>query len=132
MREGWVGDDYLVLFDAAELEAATENYAIPDLLPGYKLVGLRSWDDFIVADGAGNLFTVPTIPVHTGYLVPFQSPGSDQVWNADERFIGKIKWYVKPIVFGGDPTSNENQTWITHDQHAQLVRYWNGVYRSIK
>jgi hypothetical protein len=39
---------------------------------------------------------------------------------------------VKPLIFGGDPSSHENQTWITHEQHAQLVRYWNDMYRSLK
>jgi hypothetical protein len=132
MREGWVGEDYLILFDAGELEAVTVNYTFPGLLPGFKLLGLRSRDYFIVDDGAGNLFTVPTIPVHAEYLAPFQPPGVDQVWTVDERFSGRIKWYMKPLIFGGDPSSHENQAWITHEQHAQLVRYWNDMYRSLK
>lgn len=132
MREGWVGEDYLILFDAGELEAVAESYAFPSLLPGFKLLGLRSWDDFIVDDGAGNLFTVPTIPVQSEYLAPFQLPGVDRVWTVDERFSGRIKWYVKPLIFGGEPSLHENQTWITPEQHAQLVRYWNDMYRSMK
>ena len=40
---------------------------------------------------------------------------------------GKIKWYVKALVFGGDPQSALNVIWVTHDQHAELVKYWNGV-----
>ncbi len=132
MREGWVEDHYLVLFDADELDPVVDSYTFASLLPGYRLLGFRSWDDFIVDDGTGNLFTLPTIPVDAKYLAPFQLPGADQTWTADERFTGKIKWYVKPLVFGGDPSSPENQTWVTHEQHSQLVRYWNEMYRSMK
>lgn len=132
MREGWVGDDYLILFDTGELEAVAESYTFSRLLPGYTLLGLRNWEEFVVDDGGGNRFTVPTIPVDAEHLAPFQAPGADQVWAADERFNGKIKWYLKPLVFGGDPASHENQAWITRDQHAQLVRYWNDMYHSVK
>jgi len=132
MREGWVEDDYLILFDTSELEPVSNSYTFAGLLPGYRLIGLRGWDDFIVEDVAGDLFTLPTIPVDARYLAPFQLPGADQALTADERFSGKIKWYVKPLVFGGDPSSHENQTWVTHEQHAQLIRYWNQMYRSMK
>ncbi|HEX8713606.1 MAG TPA: hypothetical protein VF730_17145 [Terracidiphilus sp.] len=131
MREGWVGEEYLILFEADELQNAPARYSFPELLPGYTLLGLRSWDEFSVHDNTGHLFTVPTVPVSAIHLVPFQAPGVDQVWTADERFSGKIKWYLKPLVFGGDPLSQQNQTWISHDQHAQLVRYWNNMYRSM-
>jgi hypothetical protein len=72
------------------------------------------------------------MPLSTAYIAPFQLPGVDQIWTSDPQFRGKVKWYVKPLVFGGDPSSHENQTWIDHDQHAQLVRYWNDVYRSLQ
>lgn len=132
MREGWVGEDYLILFEGDEREAKSANYLLSELLPGYKLVGLRGWDDFIVGDNAGHLFTVPTVPVSTTCLAPFQLPSEDQAWKEDERCRGKIKWHVKPLLFGGDPTSHQNQAWINHDQHAQLVQYWNNMYRSMK
>jgi hypothetical protein len=132
VREGWVGDDYLMLFEDDELDAASADYSFPDLLPGYKLVGLRGWDDFIVDDNAGNLFTVPVVPVNTIHLAPFQLPGLDESWVAEERFAGKIKWYVNPLIFGGDPSSPQNQTWVNYAQHSELVRFWNNTYRSMK
>lgn len=132
MREGWVGDDYLILFETDEQQVASAKYSIPELLPGYRLLGLRGWDDFIVEDDAGHLFTVPTVPAITAHLNPFRLPRVDQVWMADERLRGKIKWYLKPLVFGGDPSSEQNRIWIDLDQHAQLIRYWNDVYRSAR
>jgi hypothetical protein len=132
VREGWVGDDYLILFGPDERKPASASYSFPELLPGYQLLGLRSWDDFIVDDYAGQQFTVPTVPVIATHLAPFQLPSADQVWRIDEQFTGRIKWYLKPVVFGGDPLSQQNQAWISHNQHAQLVRYWNQTYRSMK
>jgi hypothetical protein len=44
----------------------------------------------------------------------------------------KIKWYVKPVVFGGDPQLGTNVVWVSRDEHVKLVKYWNGLYRSIK
>lgn len=130
MREGWLGKDYLILFEPPELTQVSENYSFANLLPGYKLVGLRGWDDFIVEDGEGKLFTVPTVPVDRKYLAPVQLPVFKEL-EADRQLEGKIKWYLKPLVFGGDPSTHQNQVWISHNQHSQLVRYWNGVYQSV-
>jgi hypothetical protein len=43
----------LILFEADERQVASANYSFPELLPGYELLGLRGWYDFIVADDAG-------------------------------------------------------------------------------
>ncbi len=132
MREGWVRDDYLILFEDDEQEVASANYSFPELLPGYRILGLRGWDDFIVSDTAGHLLTVPTVPVSKTFLAPFQMPEVDEIWRSDERFTGKIKWYQRPLVFGGDPSSDQNKIWISHEQHAQLVRYWNDMHRRVE
>jgi hypothetical protein len=53
MREGWYGEEYLVLFDASEVSEASVRYDIASSLPGYEVLGLRGWDDLIVRDTAG-------------------------------------------------------------------------------
>ena len=50
----------------------------------------------------------------------------------DERVRGKIKWYIKPLLFGGEPGMSDNVKWVELDQHAQLVRFWNQKYREIR
>ncbi len=131
MQEGWYGDEYLVLFDASEAPRASVRYDIDRSLPGYEVLGLRGWDDLIVRDPAGVLFTVPTVPAVPSYLEPFQLPESGTVLKGDPRFTGRIKWYVTPIVFGGDPGVAENLTWVDHEQHSQLVQWWNDKYREL-
>ena len=131
MQEGWHGDDYLILFNEPEMAQASERYGIAEVFPGHVIVGLRGWDDFIVRDERGHTFSVPTVPLDADHLSPFSLPKEFQL-NADPRFSGKIRWYVKPLVFGGDPHPGENVIWIGQEQHAQLVRWWNAQYRSLK
>jgi hypothetical protein len=76
MKVGWYGDEYLVLFDASEVAGASLRYDIASSLPGYEVLGLRGWDDLIVADPSGAHFTVPAVPILAMYLEPFQLPES--------------------------------------------------------
>jgi hypothetical protein len=132
MNEGWLGDDYLILFDEGEVVSASARYAISQLLPGYQVLGLRGWDDFILRDSGEKTYSVPTVPSDPKYVSPFQLREVDPSLRPDPRFSGRIKWYVKPIAFGGDPSIGTNLTWVSHEQHAQLVRWWNDQYRSLK
>ena len=76
-------------------------------------------------------FSVPTVPLDTHYLRPFTLP-SPLVFDPDARFTSKMKWHIKPIAFGGDPQAAENAVWVTHDQHVQLVNWWNQQCRTIR
>ena len=132
MIEGWNGSDHLILFDEAEIASATDRYGVSHFLPGYKVIGLRGWDDFILQDSRGATYCAPTVPAVAEHLSVYALPSDGTRLSPDERFQGKIKWYVMPIVFGGDPKAQENIRWVSHDQHAQLVKYWNSFYRSLK
>ncbi|MBL0216689.1 MAG: hypothetical protein IPQ07_22755 [Myxococcales bacterium] len=130
MREGWSGDDYLILFDedAARLHAA---YGLTSTLPGYRLLGLRSWDDFIIEDSRGARFTIPTVPTDPSYLAPFEIADGPTL-EPDEKVHGRIKWYVTPLVFGGAPDLDDNVSWIPLDQHTKLVVWWNQKYLELR
>ena len=130
MREGWLHDSYLILFADEELESAAARYATHSMLPGFDLLGLVGWDDFLLRDAHGRVFTAPTVPCVREYLKPYELP-NEVVLVPDPRRAGTIKWYLKPIVFGGDPTAGANMTWVSHEQHAELVRWWNDKYRSV-
>jgi hypothetical protein len=131
MKEGWLGNDYLILFDEAEAASASDRYAISQSLSGYHVMGLRGWDDFVVRDSTGQTYSLPTVPTDPRYLTPFPLPESGATLSPDPRFSGRIKWYVKPIVFGGTPSDGANLIWVSHEEHAQLVRWWNDLYRSL-
>jgi hypothetical protein len=131
MNEGWLGDEYLVLFGEDEACSATKRYRAGKTLPGYAVIGLRGWDDFIVRDAQGDMHTVPTVPLEPQYVTPYVLPDHPSL-EPDSRFVGKIKWYVKPLVFGGDPNAEGNTAWVTHEQHGELVVWWNTKYKELK
>lgn len=127
MNEGWLDDDYLILFSKSEIVDASRRYGMARLLPGFTVVGLLGWDDLLVQDAAGKTYAIPAVPIDKQYLRAYQPPKPSAL-QPDERFMGKIKWYVTPLVFGGDPGESRNITWVTHEQHSQLVMWWNQQY----
>jgi hypothetical protein len=132
MIEGWHGEDYLILFAESEISAVSERYSMSQLLPGYQVQGLRGWDDFIVRDVNGQTYSIPTLPVDAKFMRPFPISEAMLTLQPDDRFLGKIKWYLKPLVLGGDANPGENLSWVSHEQHAQLVKWWNDRYRSLR
>jgi hypothetical protein len=132
MVEGWHGDAYWVLFGGPEVASASIRYRVNEYLPGYEVVGLRGWDDLIVRNPAGRTFAVPVVPLDPKYLSPLETPASSVSLQADGRFTGKVKWHIKPVVFGGDPDIGENLTWVEHEEHGQLAVWWNKMYRDVQ
>lgn len=130
MQEGWSANDYLILFDAVEVAAVTSRYELAKYLPNYTICGIRGWDDFIVMGPTGATFTVPCVPLDAIYMEPYTVPMEPLV--PEKRLVGNIKWYVTPIVFGGSPRIAENATWVSHDEHVQLVAFWNKQYYALK
>ena len=127
MREGWVDNTYLILFSEDEVPTVSDRYGLRSALPGFAVVGLCGWDDLIVRDPSGQHFRVPAVPCIAKYLTPLTQV-LDAELRQDPRFDGRIKWYVQPLVFGGDPAAPDNTTWVNHDEHAALVRWWNAQY----
>lgn len=39
---------------------------------------------------------------------------------------------ITPAVLGGSPTDPDNKTWVTRQQHFELVRYWNKVLSELR
>jgi hypothetical protein len=131
MMEGWLEDDYYVLFGESEIPSASSRYGIEEHMPGMVVLGLRSWDDLLLRAADGSLYTVPSIPITKAYLEPFGLSIDATRLAPDARVQGRIKWYVQPIIFGGSPTEQSNLTWVTHEEHGQLVRFWNHKYREV-
>lgn len=132
MTEGWHNDNYLILLDETESKEWESTYELEERLPGYHLIGLFDWDDFIVIDSSnGSVYRVPTVPVIEERKEEWNGLSEIQSLEADERLTGKIKWYIKPLIFGGSPTDEENLNWVSHDDHSNLVRYWNDQYTEL-
>jgi hypothetical protein len=132
MLEGWQGDDYVILFDETESADFSAKYEIGKHIAGYLVVGLKGWDDFILRGADGQLATVPTVPIVAEHVAPLEIQRLPRQLQPDSRFRGKVKWYTQPIVFGGDPLSKDNTTWISLEEHIRLVKWWNDRYQQLK
>ena len=127
MKEGWHDNDYLILFEDQEIQERGKAYGLDRRLPGHILFGLRNWDDFLIINEEDDrIYCVLTVPAR---MV------ERRLWDVDigrlqreERLEGKIRWYLKPIVFGGDPNLRSNTVWVDHQTHAELVCYFNQLY----
>lgn len=133
MKEGWQNDEYFVLCESQdEAKSVTERYRLHDYLPGYFIVGLKGWDDFILSDSEGNYHVVPTVPLTKEELRHYSFPATPLKLQVDGKFTGRVKWYVKPTIFGGSPTQKENIAWLSHDQHVKAVIFWNKTYFDVR
>lgn len=52
--------------------------------------------------------------------------------NKHSRPKGMELFEIKPAIVGGDPTTPENKTWLTRQQHFEAVRYWNRIISSLR
>jgi hypothetical protein len=50
----------------------------------------------------------------------------------DARQRGMELVQITPIIAGGDPSDPKNKTWVTRQQHFELVRYWNRVISDLR
>jgi hypothetical protein len=131
MNEGW--DDYLILFDELEVATMTERYALSQFLPGYQVLGLRGWDDFIVCDSQGRTFSIPTVPLELKYLSPFAVPeGMENGGPSSRRAFPR----QDKMVFEAHFVRWGSQCQRKHEvgepgEHAQPVRWWNDLHRSL-
>ena len=132
MKEGWHNDQHYILYESKEeCEIATKDYEIAQSLSDQYIVGLLGWDYFILCSLTSEYTTVPTVPLIPKEQQPFQFPSGPMTLEADPRYENKIKWYIKPIIFGGSPEDQTNIQWVTHEQHRDLVKYWNNLYRNL-
>lgn len=134
MKEGWYGNDYLILFEDKEIPARGQDYNLARYLPGHALLGFASWDNFIVREEkTGRLYKALALPIGLDYREPWEidlNAASAQL-ERDARYHGKIKWYTHPVIFGGDPEPGDNMIWIPHKEHAEAVLYWNNIYTNM-
>lgn len=133
MTEGWWNGAYYVLFDPQDAPHVDRVYGFSSLLPGMIPVGLKFWDDLLILDTAtGEHFSVPTVPLDRRHLQPEPLVPTAASLQPDARLQGRIRWFVTPLVFGGDPKDAANTIWVSMEQHGQLVRWWNAKYQELR
>jgi hypothetical protein len=131
MTYGWYNDIHYNLFSPDEVDIYLKKNALQKYFSSYQLVGLVGWDDFLLKQN-NSYYTIPTVPIDFKYLSEFDfNLNIDELKN-DKNITDKIKWYIKPLIFGGDPKLGENIQFIDLGTHAELIAFWNKTYCSLK
>lgn len=68
------------------------------------------------------------LAIRAEHIQRFVLPANELTLEHDRRLHGLIKWYVTPLVFGGDPSLGENVIWVNIETHFALVTFWNDKY----
>jgi len=127
MNEGWQNDDHLIVLTEDESAIAMTAYNFDGSIPGYPVIGLKGWDEFIVIGPSSDAHVVPTVLLDAYQAAPYALPQEISL-QSDSRFAGKIKWHLKPLVVGGSALDETNVAWISHAQRAEVDRWWNEQY----
>ena len=133
MIQGWNNSNYLYLIESqTESLNLANKYKINGILSEYQFYGILNWDEFILKDGSSQYFKIPTVPFVANFLKPIPDFEPNVNLSPDPKLFNLIRWHVKPVVFGGDPVSETNISWVDFDQHIDLVIWWNEQYRHHK
>jgi hypothetical protein len=129
MTEGWIDNTYYIFFDSIEETAVTLAYHLGEYLPGFFLTGIKGWDELILRDSSGKHFLIPSLPLDKRFLEQYDFKIDPKKIITDDKLTGKIRWYIKPLIFGGDAVSEANILWVNLAKHQELVIFWNDLFR---
>jgi hypothetical protein len=141
-REGFLGETYLRLYRLQELVALNVAYQVPTLLPEVIIFGSNGGGEaFGFALDEGDVLQVPFIPLcadcaerlarsFTEFVRSLAASGESPGHNPEA--VGMEVHDIAPICFGGSPTDPANKILVPPATHAEVCRFWNGVYRSVQ
>jgi hypothetical protein len=136
-REGWLGDEYVRVYAPSDRSRIAKLYEFQASLPGYEPWG--SWGlDALCLGPDSRLYAIDWIPLEESFrkqrylnatALEEELTRLHEATPAYEHFQKEVH-FVKPIVFGGDPS--EAPLMIDQAQHAELCRFWNQTYARLK
>lgn len=129
--EGWFDEQYFILFSPDEYEKAGSLYRLSEEIGPALVVGMRGWDDLLIRGADGESFSVPMLPMSQSLIARCSISGHEDL-EPDPGVEGRYRWYVKPLLFGGDPACSSNITWVDQKQHRDLVLWWNQKYLELR
>ena len=86
-------------------------------------MALRSYEEFILRDQAGQFFAVPVVPLGRDWLTPAVFEFDRTKLRRDEPLEGKIKVLPRSGANGSEPSVGLR--WVSLPEHTELVRWWN-------
>jgi hypothetical protein len=142
--EGWVGDEYVALWNAADLVRYNRDLRLDLDAPGLVLIGTNGGGEgfgFDRREGRFNVVMVPLIgvtwdlaidqgPTFTDWLLgASRAAGGQPPSPVDPALVKKNVYEVKPVALGGDPSDPRNKQLVDLNDLIPIVRWWNDRLR---
>lgn len=140
-REGFLGKQYLRLYRFQELISLNQAYDIPNYNVELFVFGSDGYGDaFAFCIGGNEIVRIPLIPIPTekaevvsrsfaSFIHKLSISGPTPAM--DESAVGQEVHLIQPLCFGGDFRDPKNIVRVAPRKHAELVRYWNKLYREL-
>jgi cell wall assembly regulator SMI1 len=145
--DGFIGDNYLILWRAEELSKFNDGYEVSKYAPGFLVFGSTGGGDgfaFDMRTSPNRVMQVPFVgmSIDDDFLVAGSFNellnGMHEAMNPTSRLPKKVRWpgkeifEIQPVLLGGSPTDPENKMVLTRDQHMEAVRYWNKAVNALR
>jgi hypothetical protein len=145
--EGFIGDNYLVLWSVSEIGDYNRAYQVEEYAPGLLQFGSNGGGGAYAFDTRKTGFPVVMVPFvgmelkYARTIAPTfdaflewlrTDNGGDSRRRNRQNLAGKEIFEVQPVVLGGSPTDPGNKVLLTRRQHIEAVRYWNRIIRELR
>jgi hypothetical protein len=140
-REGWMGTHYVRFYRYEELLGLNQAYQIANYNPALFMFASDGYGEaYAFCIGGDEIVKFPLIPIpaDTADLIAsgfgafvHELNASGPASTLDEATVGKELHLIKPLCFGGDWKDQANRALVDPVQYAELVTYWNKLYRDL-
>lgn len=136
-REGWLGEEYVRIYAAADRQRISTLYDFATFLPGYEPWG--SWGlDALCLGPDSRLYTIDWIPLEEEYRRQRYDSIADLEADITRLHEAKTSYqhfqkevhFLHPIVLDGDPKAAP--VMLDQDTHAKACCYFNKLCRDLK
>jgi len=146
--QGFIGEQYVILWRIEELVDLNMAYEVRDNAPGLFLFGsdgggeafafdLRSESlpivsvPFVGMDLSLALAIAPSLGSFLEQLCESIAAMEEPTYRPEDS-DGKEVFEIQPVILGGSPTSPGNKAMLNRQQHIEAVKYWNGIVRTMR
>ena len=144
--EGFIGDNYCRLYPLDELVSLNESFSVKEFAPEFFIFGSNGGGEafaFDIAKSPYAIVKIPFIPMDLDFIAligqtvgeffsSFSTSEKEVLHEINRDLIGKEIHERHPVVFGGDPIDPKNKAYVPTKNYAELVVFWNKIWRSRK
>jgi hypothetical protein len=148
--EGFIGDEYVILWRIEELISMNCSYEVEKDVPGFLIFGSNGGGEAFGLDTRTPQWSIVKIPfvgmdwksaepmgltfkafLECLYKTKRMKQSEPQKLNSKSCICKEI-FEIKPIILGGSPTDPANKIVLTRVDHIKIVIYWNKIIKGIK